>query len=134
RADALGMSREHVYYSGSRQRPRLPARILWYVSGDRCVRAVSRVDEVVVERPRTLHRRYQHLGVWQLHDIEQAATRGKAMALRFSDTELLPEPVPLTEFKAMATAHCHTLFLQSIHEVPEHLFVAVYERGRHGPH
>lgn len=134
RADALGMSREHVYYSGSRHKPRLPARILWYVSGDQCVRAVSRIDEAVVDRPRTLHRRYQHLGVWQLHDVEQAATRGKAMALRFSDTELLPEPVPLPELRAMATGLCHTLFLQSIHEVPERLFVAIYERGRHGSH
>lgn len=134
RADALGMSREHVYYSGSHNKPRLPARILWYVSGHRCVRAVSRVDEAVVDRPRTLHRRYQHLGVWELRDVAQAATRGKAMALRFSDTELLPVPVPLAELKDMATGFCHTLFLQSIHEVPEQLFVAVYERGTHGFH
>lgn len=136
RDDVLGMSREHVYYSGARRTLELPARLVWYVSGSRpgskSVRAVSRLEEAVVDRPRTLYRRYQHLGVWQQHEVEGAAHRGRTLALRFSDTELLAHPVALADLRSIAADYCHPLFLRSISEIPEHMFASVYERGTHG--
>jgi len=134
RHEILGISREHVYYSGSARTLRLPARIVWYVSGRekwgaRRVRAVSRLEEAVVGRPRTLYRRYQHLGVWRREQVEASASRGRALALRFADTELLKRPVTLAELRTIADESRHTLVLRSISELPEHMFAQIYKVG-----
>ena len=134
RSPVLGLSREHVYYSGSTARLRTPARILWYVSGKVGeVRATSRLEEVVRDRPLTLHRRFSHLGVWKREEVLRAGGRtGRALAMRFSDTELFAHPVGLDDLTALAEECCHTLVLRSPHEVPERMFVSIYRRGRYG--
>lgn len=141
RKDELGLSREHVYYSGSPQGSVVaPARILWYVaegrvSGGRrlgtcAVRACSRLEEVVVDRPLTLHRRFKHLGIYTEFDVLGAAgSRHQAMALRFADTELFRRPVGLDELRELAKRYGHTLVLRSPRILVEHLFDAIYSRG-----
>ena len=138
RDPALGISREHVYYSGALHPPRTPARIVWYVSGAAprggpgAVRAVSTLEEAVVDRPGTLYRRYQHLGVWKRDEVLATARNGKALALRFSDTELFANPISLAELRTLSEDARHTLFLRSVAELPEHLFASIYERGIDG--
>ena len=137
RDPALGISREHVYYSGALRPPRIPARIVWYVSGaaragSAPVRSVSTIQEAVVDRPGTLYRRYQHLGVWKRDEVLAAARNGKVLALRFSDTELLNNPLSLAELRSLCEHAGHTLVLRSIAELPEHLFASIYERGTDG--
>jgi hypothetical protein len=138
RHEALGISREHVYYSGMVRSVRLPARLMWYVSGDgragsQAIRAVSRLEDAVVDRPRTLHRRFQQLGVWRREQVEDVARHGRVLALRFSDTELLRHPIPLADLRELAAELGLTLVLRSITEVPERAFELIYRRGMYGP-
>ncbi len=102
RPATLGLSREHVYYRSPRG-PKLtaPARLLWYMSGSSGgsvepagVVASSLLEEVVEGPPDDLHRRFQHLGVWQFDEIVATARNGTAQALRFTHTEQFGRPVP----------------------------------------
>jgi predicted nucleic acid-binding protein/GNAT superfamily N-acetyltransferase len=140
RDPVLGISREHVYYSGSLRQLHTPARLLWYVSGNpgqhngaQMVRAVSTLDEAVIGRPGTLFRRYQQLGVWKLKEVTAAARKDKVLAIRFSDTQLFEHPVPLSVLRTLSDEVGHTLFLRSLTEIPEPMFASVYERGINGP-
>jgi GNAT superfamily N-acetyltransferase len=139
RNDRLGISRNHVYYRSARSAgERAPARILWYASTDKNrsvqqVIACSRLDGTVVDQGRALHSRFQHLGVWERHHIDQASGRdktGRARALLFSDTEVFPRPIPLTRLRALADEHRHRLGLQSVSKIPADLFSALYREGR----
>lgn len=143
RNEALALSREHVYYSAAaRGSLAPPARLAWYVSVDRrrpgtgAVRAVSRLEEVLVGRPLDLHRRFGHLGVYRREQLlEMAPKTGKLVALRFADTEVFADPVPREELIALAKRYGSNLVLRSPQRLPEHLFDSLYARGRrtHGP-
>jgi hypothetical protein len=104
----LALRVENVYYRSSLNSGGIssPARILWYVVHNpqyllsRHVRACSLLDEVAVGRPEPLFRRFQRLGVYEWPDVLRTA-RGSAeneiMALRFSNTELLRNPISVKE-------------------------------------
>jgi len=141
RLDDLGISREHVYYSGA---PRgefgPPSRILWYVSRERqrqgtgAVRATSKVEEVVVGRPLDLFRRFSRLGIYQREQVlRMGAKRGTLMAIRFSDTEIFKFPIPHSEFLGIVENSGHRVALRSPQRLPDRVFDIVYERGTHGP-
>lgn len=100
RRRGLGLSRELVYFSGSKIVPRpLPARILWYASSDRTT-SVSRIiaRSVLVDAARMpaddAVDRFVKLGVLRRSEIEGAADRsGNVNVIRFQDTELLQRTV-----------------------------------------
>lgn len=138
RDDVLGISREHVYYRSSGHRGEsVPARILWYVSEGtsgqqgKMVIGCSRLDEVVIDDPDTLFSRFEHLGVYGHAEVRDAADgSGKAMALRFSDTEIFPVQVT----HARVTALAKRLGLRwvppmQLSKISNSLFQAVYEEG-----
>lgn len=130
RPSALGLSREHVYY-GSRRGPLTPpGRILWYVSGktDPSVVASSNLVEVREDTPERLHRLHSRLGVWSRSDVERAARRGRAVALRFTGTEVFPRPVGLDRMRAMAGVG-QRLLLRSAITLDEHLYERIYREG-----
>jgi hypothetical protein len=137
RHDQLGISREHVYYSGAPPGSLgPPARILWYVSkepkrqGTGSVRAVSVVEEVVVGRALDLFRRFNRLGIYERKQVLDAASKtGRIMAIRFSQTELFDEAIPYDEFKAMLGEVGHKLVVRSPQKLPDEIFDVVYERG-----
>ncbi|MDB1086490.1 GNAT family N-acetyltransferase [Streptomyces sp. ACA25] len=137
RGEVLGISREHVYYRSPGHRGEsVPARLLWYVSKGRSgpqgqmVIGCSRLDEVVIDEPDTLFSRFEHLGVYGREQVRAVAEPyGRAMALRFSDTELFPMPVPLGRFKALAESLGLPLSLISLSKISNALFQAVYEEG-----
>lgn len=138
RASLLGLSREHVYYRSRRGNPPAPARLLWYASkqgpdGIGAVVATSQLVEVVTDTPRRLFRRYAHLGVYRLEDIEARAADGVASALRFVDTERFPRPVPLDRLRSLG-AVSRTAPLLSPTQVEPRAYGLVYEEGtgRHG--
>ncbi|WP_435769663.1 GNAT family N-acetyltransferase [Nocardioides sp. SYSU DS0651] len=126
----LGLSRQHVYYRApSPPVLEAPGRVLWYVSGERRVVASSRLDQVVVADPATLHGRFRHLGVLGVAQIEKQAKRGKAMAVRFGDTESFTRPVSLGRLRAIN----HRMEpLPSPREIDEEDFFRVYEEGAPG--
>lgn len=130
RPDDLGLSREHVYYKTPRRQTQLPARILWYVTGQvqPSVIAASRLVEEVIDSPRRLHRRYSRLGVWTRADIESASQDGRAGALRFADTEIFPTPVGLDRLRVLATKG-QRLQLRSTQELDDESFKRIYYEG-----
>ena len=62
------------------------------------VKACSRIEEVVIGKPKEIFKRFSRLGVYQWQDVLQAA-RGKIdeslVAFRFSMTERFRNPVGL---------------------------------------
>lgn len=104
RRRGLGLSRELVYFSGSRVTPSpLPARVLWYASGDKTTqvsRIVARSIMVDAVRVRTEDAitQFAHLGVLRQSEIRASADRsGRVSVIRFQDTELLSEPVSMRD-------------------------------------
>jgi GNAT superfamily N-acetyltransferase len=139
RPDLLGISREHVYYRSPRScGETAPARLLWYVTnhhrdGMKAVVACSRLEEIVVDDPHTLHRRFRHLGVWQQQQVEGRARNGRARALRFVDTEVFPRPVALDRLREPAGWSKRQPALQGPRRITSELFAAVYQEGLSTP-
>ncbi|MFF4650893.1 GNAT family N-acetyltransferase [Streptomyces sp. NPDC001380] len=137
RSNELGISRELVYYRSSGHRNEsVPARLLWYVSegqpGQEGQMAIgcSRLEEVVIDTPDALFSRFEHLGVYGRAEIKSTAgVSGNVMALRFSDTELFPEPVTLRRFRALANELGLPLSLMQLTKISSELFQAVYQEG-----
>jgi GNAT superfamily N-acetyltransferase len=132
----LGISREHVYYRSPRPRvEKAPGRILWYASGSRqrlgvgAVVAYSRLEDVVVDHPSTLYQRFCHLGVWEAHQIEKVARDGRALALRFFDSEVFDQPVALKRLRELAQQHNVQVMLRSPQRIPPELFSVLYREA-----
>jgi hypothetical protein len=96
------------------------------------VRAVAQLSDVDSGFTRTLVRRYQRFGVFTPEDAARISKTGKAVALRFRNTELLKEPVALRELKVAAAASGKSLILQSASIVSPDFFTEVYSEGSFG--
>ncbi|NJQ14294.1 GNAT family N-acetyltransferase [Streptomyces bohaiensis] len=140
RSDILGISREHVYYrSSGRRGESVPARVLWYVSegkspGEgRMVVGASRLDEVLIDAPDALFSKFEHLGVYGRAEVQEAAdASGRAMALRFSDTEIFPKPVTLRRLTSLTEElglRWSSSSLISLSRIGSELFQAIYQEG-----
>jgi predicted transcriptional regulator len=140
RSDVLGISREHVYYrSSGRRGESVPARLLWYVSDGisqgegQMVVGSSRLDEVLIDTPEALFSKFEHLGVYGRVEVQEAAdTSGRAMALRFSDTEIFPKPVTLRRLTSLARGlglPWSSNLLISLSKINNELFQAIYQEG-----
>ncbi len=100
RRRVLGLARELVYFSGSKVMPRgLPARVLWYASGDKTIQ-VSQIiaRSVMVEAARIpvadAAERFAKLGVFRKSDIEACADKnGNVSVIRFQETERLDHAI-----------------------------------------
>ena len=101
---------EGVYYCSAHRHLTAPARILWYVSkgndgsGSMSIKACSRLEEVVIGKPKELFRRFRRLGVFQWKDVFQAAKNDLAtdiLAFRFSMTERFSKPFSLDQLEAL---------------------------------
>lgn len=135
----LGLSREHVYYRRPRNSGGVvpPARLLWYVSGrssgqpEGSIRAVSSLAEVVVDRPLTVYKRFERLGVYGKAQVMDAADdRGLVMAMRFIDTELFEKPIGLTRLRELSEAIGGNFTApMSPRMIDERLFVDIYNEG-----
>lgn len=135
RKRGLGLSREHVYYSGSsRPLPEHGSRILWYVTSDhsgtvRKVMAHSRTLDVGRMSAQAAHRANAHVGVFTLRHIEGAADRaGMVTVIRFEDTELLEYPVGGRELEELMVKHNVKHPLMSIRRVDPQFFDDILRR------
>jgi len=139
RKTELAMNTEAVYYRSARGQIKFPARILWYVSSDRSgnkpqsIRACSRLDEVTVDLPKPIFRRYKHLGIYPWHEvcgIVKKDLRKSVMALRFSQTEIFKNPVGFHElqklFNDKGIDGVRSQIIQPF-EISEGLFSRIYE-------
>lgn len=105
--DDLLLRNENVYYRSARSGGGIlsPARILWYVKQDKDnprtsmqVRACSLLDEVIIGRAKDVYNQFERLGIYEWEDVRRTAgddANNKIMALRFSNTVILPKPIGL---------------------------------------
>ena len=110
--EKIALNVENVYYRSAKPGSfiKAPARILWYVtdafgySGVKEIRACSRLDEVHIAPANNLFKRFSRLGIYTWEDVLRTAggdPNKEIMAMRFSYTELLPQPIPLMRFEAI---------------------------------
>lgn len=115
-----------------------PARVLWYVSnsrrypGSQAIRACSQIDEVVIDGPKDLFRRFRRLGVYDWESVFALAKgdiEKEVMAFRFSKTEQFGRPVPWDELQQVLRKHGRRSNVQSPVEITEECFLDLYRRG-----
>ncbi len=112
--EELALRREVVYYRSKQASGGLkaPGRILWYVSKTGsgknsssilgAIRACSLLDEIVIAKPKDLHRRFRRLGIYSFKDVLKTARddfNREIMAVKFSDTQLFKKPVELRDIE-----------------------------------
>ena len=134
RRRGLGLSRELVYFSGSRIMPSdLPARILWYATADdgrrhpvqQIVARSLLVDSFRLPAGEALAR-FGKVGVLRRSEIEAAAnSAGEVNVIRFEDTELLRRPISRRDeiFERYVKGN-----VQSMREVEHQMFDDVMAR------
>ena len=115
-----------------------PGRILWYViddkkyQGSKCIRACSFLDDVVVGRPKELFRRFDRLGVYEWKHIIELAKEDidtRLMVVRFSDTQLLANPIFWDTFQSVLQEAGVRTQLQSPQLIPPQIFEKLYRQG-----
>ena len=125
----------HVYYRRKTQHKILkpPARLLWYVSRtDKQVVAVSHLDEVVIDNPKTLFKKYKNFGILQWEDLYnmcEGDPSKEIMALKFSHTFPFRKPVSLNDLKVIFKQEGVGLSLQSPLKIPATIFQKLYQFG-----
>ena len=135
----LAFNREGVYYRSKRSfGGRAPGRILWYVSSsdsyckDKSIRACSRLDEIVIDKPKVLFGHFRRLGVYAWENVLSVAKKdlnSDVMAIRFSDTELFKNPIPWGELQEVLKKDgCNSLIQSPVH-IPKHTFANLYAKG-----
>lgn len=129
RKRGLGLSREHVYFSGANKAlPPREARLLWYATADdtdtlQSVVAFSRSLGVKRLPPADAHAAHAHLGVFRRRDVEAAAAKdGLVAVLRFEDTSVLSESVSGDALQNVLERHGVKHPILSFRQVPPAVF------------
>jgi GNAT superfamily N-acetyltransferase len=133
----LALRRELVYYKGNNGglKPGVIGRILWYVSSDRAftgtqeVKACSRLDEVIIDKPEKLYRQFRHLGVYGLKDLMNLATDKPdedIMAIRFSYTKIFTKRLTLNRLREILE---NKTTVQSLFKISKEQFGIIYNEG-----
>lgn len=137
----LALNRENVYYRSKRNSSGLvaPARILWYVShnprfnGAGYIRACSRLDNVIIGSAKTLYKQFRRLGIYEWENVNIIAKnnpQNDIMALKFSETELLDNPVSWKEIMCIFREYNIKAKLQCPCIIPEELFFSLYQQDQ----
>ena len=119
---------ENVYYRKPSHHKMLsaPGRILWYVSGSVGeIVAISWLDEVVIDTPKELFRRFKKFGIlrWEeVFEISGHSVDKEIMALKFSNTFPLRERVGLSELRRILGEDGVGEVLQSPSKLPRQTF------------
>jgi len=138
---SLALNREAVYYKSKKApknlKPGVIGRILWYVSLDKdkgynrvkAIRACSRLDEVIIDKPKNLYSLFRDLGIYELKNVFNVANNNPEkdiMAIRFSDTELFKKPVPLQKIQQVLNKQ---MTMQSPINITPESFAIIYKLG-----
>jgi len=132
RQDALGLSVEHVYYTGSRTLPPPYSRVLWYVSGVRDAAFVG--HSIVLESARLpwkdAYRTNRRLGVYTHEEVRKAAHSSLEVGfIRFGHTKMFGHPVPLALAQREASDAGVTMMLRGPWCLPPEVARAILEVG-----
>ena len=136
--ESAAVARENVYYRKPKRAFAVPARILWWVSGGDPtggMRAMSWLDAIVRDEPRTLYSKYGDRGVLSLSQIAEMSTMSgveehpMTSALLFSHTEVFPYPVGLEQTRGLHPESAREAYFVSVNEVGESVAEAFYRAG-----
>ncbi|MBD2776958.1 GNAT family N-acetyltransferase [Iningainema tapete] len=137
----LALRREVVYYRSKQASGGLkaPGRILWYVSKAGsgrnnssilgAIRACSRLDEIVIDKPTDLHKRFRRLGIYSFKDVMRTARddfNREIMAVKFSDTELFKKPIELKEIEQLLGKK---ISVRAPYRITTEAFIMIYNLG-----
>jgi hypothetical protein len=137
----LMLNAENIYYCTGRKFSDLVegARIIWYVSkgqthdGVGAARAISTVREVMLGPAKEVYRRGRRLGVYKWSHIAKMVegdVSKRVLAIRFSHTRLLREPVRYADLRRVyAAATSKTLSVRAPLRLPEDVLVEVLKLG-----
>lgn len=145
RPTELALGREQVYYhSGQPSVLRAPGRILWFLSQAKEIRpgrthdarrtsrfiGTSLLDAIELGTPEDLYAALRHYGVYTLDNVRGAVDkRGLVQALRISDTELFPHPVPWDDYLPLRERLGGPKQILAPTNLPSRTFAAVYDLG-----
>ena len=126
----------NVYYRSATLHRMLkpPGRILWYVSKDKQqIIAVSRLDEVAIDTPKELLRKFKKFGILKWHHLYEMCGKDpskRLMALKFSHTFLFRKPVSLNEVRDVFKMNKKTgPSTQAPSELRPQIFRELFQRG-----
>ncbi|MBK9262634.1 MAG: hypothetical protein IPM54_22870 [Polyangiaceae bacterium] len=137
----LTLRPENAYYR--KAKPHVlsaPARVLWYVSTDApgamALRANSYIDEVIVDVPKEVFRRFRRLGIYSWNEVFKTADyelSNEIMAFQFSKTELSRNPVAWDRLQETLLKHVgkKNQIISPV-EIPEECFLELYRLGMYG--
>ena len=139
------INREAVYYKKNRTPPKRDCengRILWYVTKNdkdqgytnvSAIRACSRLEEVIVGKPKELYRRFRALGVFEeknILEIEKGNENVEVMAIRFSDTELFDRCIFHDEMQQLSQQVSNqNINVIGTSKISKELFAIIYKLG-----
>ena len=126
---------ENVYYRAATHHNMLnvPARIFWYISENRHeIAYISRLDQVVIDNPKELFRRFRRYGTLEWADLYEMCRQDigtNLMALKFSHTFPLKRSISLNEVWEVFDEDGVGRSVQSPVRLPNSTFRKLYERG-----
>ena len=125
----------NVYYRAASHHKMLtaPGRILWYVSGNsKEIAAVSHLDEVVLDKPKELFRKFRRYGTFEWRHLYETCggdISKEVMALLFSHTFPLRRRVPLDEIWKVFDEDGVARMLQSPRKIQPGTFRKLFRLG-----
>ena len=125
----------NVYYSAANLHKMIvaPARILWYVSrGPKKIVAVSHLDEVVIDTPKELYRRFMKYGTLDWKDLYEMCKHDIAksiMLLMFSHTFSLRREISLRKMYEVFDEDGIAHSLQAPKKIPSETFHKLFQLG-----
>lgn len=135
----LALKQEQVFYRKKKNSGgiRKHARILWYVSEGnysdvQSIRACSLVEDVLVDKPKNLYKKYRRLGIYEwkhIYDTCDGDINNEIMVIRFSHTQLFQRPVGLERIRHIFHRFNRGLQLQSPLFITNEIFFEIYKEG-----
>lgn len=135
----LAVQNESVYYYSDRGvLTTAPARVLWYVSQDKkiqgsgAIRACSMLNEVAIDTPKSLFKKYRRLGVYEWKDVFKTARNdidNKLIAMNFSQTELFTNPISWHDVQGIINGLPVNKTIVSATPIPIDTFMELYAIG-----
>ena len=125
----------NVYYRAATHHLMLkaPGRILWYVSrGSKEIAAISHLDDVVLDTPKEIFRRFRRYGTFEWGDLFEICggdITKKVMALLFSHTFPLRRRIPLDEIREVFDEDGEGLTLRAPSKIQPGTFLKLFSLG-----
>ncbi len=136
----LILKHENAYYRSCKTKVlSSPARILWYVSsskgkyiGQSSIRACSFLDEIIIDKPKSVYNRFRRLGVYQwknVIEITEGNLESYLMAFTFSRTELFENSINLNQLRNIWKEDGKNFHLQCPLRIESDRFFKLYNIG-----